>query len=274
MKMQKKKKTHYWKERVNNLAHSFTEPRIAGWLWSVATDLVFFFASVVLLIVFLSTMIHHFEGVNQTAKDTYSIMPSIQGGIMSPDISQKMSEIKANIDGFFLDLLYVALFYLALFCVLVGSWNFIAFSRILKIKRTLSSWLKFILVFACWSFAFAVLFAVVLIFTHKVLAVLLMLLLLVLYLYLAPVLFCVCFKRKFLSTIKDTFIIGFKNVHKIGFAFLLLLVVLAGLNLVLLVLKPGLTPLPILLSFLIFILFISWSRFYICTEIREAVEHE
>ena len=267
-------KKNFLKKRIKNLKSSFSQPKPVDWLRFFLIDFLFLIMFAVLLTFLLGTTLYHMKSMEGVANkalpfltQAYSVGPSEQS-------VQKMAGIKQEFKELIINLVLTIALYFVLFAILISSWNFVALSKILKLKLKLKSWFKFIAVGVLWFFtSFALLILLVGFAFNKLLSVISGIILFFLIVYFSIILFYLLFFKKSIHAIKKTFAIGIKRIHTLGLAFLVCIVILLAFNLAFYFLRLPFTFLPGLIALLFFIVFLSWSRFYLCLELKEVLKH-
>jgi hypothetical protein len=266
----KKIRQGYWRSRLLNMKGSFLHYSPKQWVKSAIVDSVFIVLLFILLAFLVSDTVGQLNELVRVASEAIPLMP--QSPAVNPVLAGKMSALHERIDqvtgGFFV----VFLEHFALFVVLAGTWNYLAFSNAIGKRKGLLSWLRFLALSATWLVVWTGLIVLVtFILLGPVPGVLAGFFLFVTAFYASYVFFYSVLEGKKFNILKMTFKAGIMRIYGPGFAFLVCLLLLAGFNLTMYAISPKPSIALAVVFFALSVGFVSWCRFYLCAEIRNAV---
>lgn len=269
----KKKKEGYWKTRAHNLRSSFTARLAKGWLKFLVMDFIFLMLFIFLLTAMLVHSVIYMQGFESiTAKAMPILSKTSISGPSDSDV-QKVSDIKEEFSDALKRLLIIIVGYLIFFALLISCWSYMTLSTLLKVKKTFSSFLKFICTGILWSvLSIAVISIIVWLIPGIITSTITGILLILLSIYFTTILFYNTARKGVMQAVKTSFLLGIKKIHLLGPPFMLCIIIFAAFNLIVYLIRPNPTLIPSLIIILFFTFFLAWSRFYLCIELKQVSE--
>ena len=250
---------------------SFIKNSWKDWAKLFAIDTVFLIAFIILLtfmIIFSALQIKDADSIAEGLMPTMTALQAGNAGSMEKSLEimdSSLKNIMKKILGSFI------INYLV-FSIFLSSWAYVSFSRTLKTKMNLKKGIRFAGLSIAWLIAGAVISIFPLIFVFKSLASIIISTLLTIFIaYITIIVFYALIRSKPKTALKDILSIGLKNIHKTGFAFLICLATLLIIDSIFIFSGIGFGLVASLLSILLMVLFISWSRQYLCIEMEGVV---
>jgi hypothetical protein len=266
-----KQKDSYWRLRILLLRQSLAQRRFVEWLRFGLIDFLFLFIVALLLSLFLGAGVKYFGSLQELAMKA---VPLVTQQISQPQNSAAISQMRTELVSVVKGILLISFVYFVLFSLVVSSWSFVALSRQLGVRLRLLGGLVFVGLKVVWSFLCAAIIIRILHLLSNVMGIIVSLVALLLLIYLSIIIDFVYFFKERFGMFKTAFKLAFKRIHCLGFAFVVCVFVLLSVDLAFILLRPSFTLLPAVVSLLFLLFFISWSRFYLSLEFREAIKHE
>lgn len=265
----KRKKRGFLGKRIDKLKASIVENPLGRWLGFSALDLVFLLLMITALTFFLTTSIYHMKKLDDIGKDITPLVAQIAQGIPPEAGINKAKAMEESVNALIIKLVMTLTLYFIIFSVLVSSWTFIGLSRILKRPLRFSIWVKFIFAGAIWAVLLMGILAIMIRTIGNILVcVITSLAFLFISVYLTIIFFYSLYSNGMLGSMKDAVIVGIKNIASVGLAFMVCIIVLLAFNITFYLIRPSFNIIISIISALFFILFLTWSRFYLCAEMK------
>ncbi|NQU79560.1 hypothetical protein HQ545_07360 [Candidatus Woesearchaeota archaeon] len=261
---------NYWKLRKKNLLNSFNKP-LKKWLSFVLVDFLFLIIFLLVLALYIIFSLIQIKGAESLAVDAIPIMEMAASGKLSEDISGDINKVESGLKYFFMKF-FISLFISAIvISLLVSIWSYIGLIRLSNKKISARNVFFYLITSSLWSMLWFLIILIPVITILKIVPIMIYSGIIAVFgVYLSIILSVSLISFKPLKAIKRTFIIGFKKFSSIAPSMLLCFCVLMLVNSFFIFFKPAFRPEYSLLVLIFMAFFISWSRFYIVSEIRGA----
>lgn len=231
---------------------------------TVMFDALFYLVLFGILILTFTSLSWNFEAVREAIPTLTNVMGDIEGGVMTEDVTQKLTELNTL---FFIAIARTILILLVIFVVslLVGTFfKGLIWARILHKKFDIHFYKRFALFNILWIIPWAVIIVVLLFAIRSTIVLWYILGIIIVFLHFTSVIYVLFEKEhKFSRILKDTFILGVEKIYYFIIPYLLIVLLFSVLVYILRLFSFLPWQIHAIFFILVLLIYFAWVRIYI-----------
>ncbi|MBU2560928.1 MAG: hypothetical protein KKD17_01430 [Nanoarchaeota archaeon] len=267
----KAKKSSFWKRRFHNLISVFHQGPKVKILKILAIDLCFILLFVIFISISIAFAAFQLKGMEAIASGAIRMIPLAYSDVSGTHMQKELLDLRAESNSVVLGILFMLICCFIAGAVIIGGWCFVSISVLASHKMSFLSMIKYVGCWLLWSISWMLVLVILAVLTKGWPGFILDLVMIVVGIYFTGIFANALIGRNCWSAFIETMKKGITKIHVLGLAFILLLLLFVGMNILFYLVLPVFSVGASIAALIFFVFFISFSRAYIWNETKEVI---